>query len=51
MSEIYCEDCEMEIKLPSKFDELIGKKEAGPTKFRDGWRCVDCTKKRKTKGA
>jgi len=47
MSEIYCIDCEMAIKLPSSFDRIIGgsSKEAQPVKYKQGWRCPDCDRK------
>lgn len=45
---MYCTDCEIEIKLLSFFDMTIGNatKEEKPVKFKSGWKCAKCAKKR-----
>lgn len=48
MAEIFCEDCEQEIKL-SLFGGLTANTATQPTKFKDGYRCVECTKRRKAR--
>lgn len=45
MSE-YCIDCEIEIKKPTIADKFLGTTE-GPIKYKKGWKCAECAKKRR----